>query len=65
MKETTEDEESEIAKILRHHYGDGLVYLPKHLNKELYLRAVAKGFIDEGGYMTRKGRILLSQYSYT
>ncbi len=65
MKETTDDEESEIAKILRHHYGDGLVYLPRHLGKEVYLRAVEKGFIDEAGYMTRKGRILLSQYSYT
>jgi hypothetical protein len=61
----TEDEDSLLVKILKYHYGDGMVYLPRHLSRDLYLRAVAKGYLDEGGYLTRKGRILLSRFSYT
>ncbi len=57
-----EDIESDIAKVLEHRYGDGLVYLPKNQPERLYKLATSKGFVDQEGYLTRKGRSLLSKY---
>ena len=56
------DVDSEIAKVLEHRYGDGLVYLPKHQPESLFELAKQRGFIDQEGYLTRKGRSLLAKY---
>jgi hypothetical protein len=60
----TQAAESDIAVLLEHRYGDGIVYLPKGGPKELYARAVKQGFISEDGYLTRKGRALLARCRY-
>lgn len=54
--------ESDIAKVLEYRYGDGLVYLPKHQPENLFKLAASKGFVDQEGYLTRKGRSLLAKY---
>ena len=57
--------ESNIAKVLQFRFGDGLVYLPKHQPESLYKMAKNKGFIDQEGYLTRKGRYLLAKYQFS
>lgn len=59
-----EDMEPDIAKALEYRYGDGLVYLPKHQPESLYNMAANKGFVDQEGYLTRKGRSLLAKYQF-
>jgi len=63
---TTEPElpESQIAALLEYRFGDGLVYLPKNRSGDLYSQARRHGFINEEGYLTRKGRALLARYHY-
>ena len=60
----SDSREAQIAAILEHHYGDGLVYLPRHKPNSLYSLAMKSGYIDTEGYMTRKGRALLAQYHF-
>ena len=60
-----QDMESDIAKALEYRYGDGLVYLPKHQPESLYKMATTKGFVDQEGYLTRKGRSLLARYHFS
>ena len=57
--------ESDIAKVLQYHYGDGLVYLPSHQPESLFKIARNKGFIDQEGYLTRKGRYLIAKYQFS
>lgn len=59
-----QDLESDIAKILEFRYGDGLVYLPSNQPESLFKVAKTKGFIDQEGYLTRKGRYLLAKYQF-
>jgi len=59
-----QDMESDIAKALEYRYGDGLVYLPKHQPESLFKMAATKGFVDQEGYLTRKGRSLLAKYQF-
>lgn len=59
-----QDLESDIAKVLEFRYGDGLVYLPSHQPESLFKMAKNKGFIDQEGYLTRKGRYLLAKYQF-
>lgn len=59
-----QDMESDIARVLEYRYGDGLVYLPKHQPESLFKIAKTKGFIDQEGYLTRKGRSLLARYQF-
>lgn len=61
LEQTTE---SDIAKVLEYRYGDGLVYLPKHQPESLFKVAKTRGFIDQEGYLTRKGRSLLAKYHF-
>jgi hypothetical protein len=61
---TAEVPESQIAAILEFRYGDGLVYLPRHLPTMLLDVARSNGFIDGEGYLTRKGRALIARYHY-
>ena len=57
--------ESDIARVLEHRYGDGLIYLPKHQPEGLFKIAKTKGFVDTEGYITRKGRSLLAKYQFS
>jgi translation initiation factor 2 beta subunit (eIF-2beta)/eIF-5 len=59
-----QDMESDIAKALEYRYGDGLVYLPKYQPESLFKMAKTKGFVDQEGYLTRKGRSLLARYQF-
>ena len=56
--------ESEIAALLQNHFGDGLVYLPKNQSEAVYAKALAEGYFDKEGYLSRKGRVLLARYQY-
>jgi hypothetical protein len=58
------DMESDIVKVLEYRYGDGLVYLPKHQPESLFKMAKIRGFVDQEGYLTRKGRTLLARYQF-
>jgi len=60
-----QDMESDIAKVLEYRYGDGLVYLPKHQPERLFKMATTEGFVNQEGYLTRKGRCLLAKYRFT
>ena len=57
-----EIEESQIAALLQSRFGDGMVYLSRHLPVTLLEVAVRCGFVDAEGYLTRRGRMLLSRY---
>jgi len=50
--------------LLQYRYGDGLVYLPRQRSTDLYNLAREQGYIDPGGYLTRKGRALIARYHY-
>lgn len=55
--------EARIVALLRHHYGDGGVYVPEGgARRRVFLEASRLGFINEDGYLTRKGRELLAQH---
>lgn len=56
--------EPQIAAILESRFGDGMVYLPRNRPRHLFDQAIARGFIDAEGYLTRKGRTLLARYHY-
>lgn len=60
-----ENIETDIAKVLEYRYGDGLVYLPKHQPESLFEIAKNRGFIDQEGYLTKKGRSLLAKYQFS
>lgn len=51
-----------IAELLARHYGDGIVYLPSGAGLALYNTAKQEGFINEEGYLSRKGRLLLARH---
>jgi hypothetical protein len=63
--ELDQNTEADIAKVLEHRYGDGLVYLPKKQPESLFKIAKTEGFIDLEGYLTRKGRYLLAKYQFS
>ena len=57
--------EVQIAALLEEQYGEGLMY-PSRINnsRQIYLKAIDMGFIDNEGYLTRKGRSLITQYRF-
>jgi len=57
-----EIEESQIAALLRSRFGDGMVYLSRYLPATLLEVAMRGGYVDAEGYLTRRGRTLLSRY---
>ncbi len=57
--------ESDIAKVLQYRYGDGLVYLPSNQPDSLLRMAKSRGYVDQEGYLTRKGRYLLAKYQFS
>ncbi len=54
--------EARIVALLRHHYGDGGVYVPEGGARRVFLEAARLGFVNEDGYLTRRGRELLARY---
>ncbi len=64
---STQEEEfivSDMAELLAHHFGDGIVYLPAgDQQNSLYSVAVENAYINEEGYLTRKGRIFIARNS--
>lgn len=56
--------ESQIAALLEARFGDGLMYLTKNNSYSLYNKAIELGFVDSEGYLTRKGRALLTRHRF-
>lgn len=54
----------DIARLLANRYGDGTVYLPSGGAMELYHTCMALGFVSTDGFITSKGRRLLTRYTY-
>lgn len=54
----------DIARLLAKRYGDGTVYLPSGGSLGLYHTCMALGFVSTEGFITSKGRRLLTRYSY-
>ncbi len=54
--------EIKIANVLKNRYGDGMVYIPENDDHYDYDFAKDKGFISDEGYITRKGKQLVSKY---
>ncbi len=54
--------DAQLVSILDHHYGDGVVYIPENTPWSLYTFARKLGYISEEGYVTKKGRELLTRY---
>lgn len=63
-QETEESQESQIAALLEARFGDGLMYLSKNHSHNLFDQAIKLGFVDTEGYLTRKGRSLLTRYHF-
>ena len=53
---------AELAQLLSHRFGDGTIYLPAGVPRQVFSLATHLGYISEDGYLTRKGRDLLSRY---
>jgi hypothetical protein len=51
-----------MVALLRHHYGDGGVYVPEGGARRVFVAATRLGYISEDGYLTRKGRELLAKH---
>ncbi len=54
--------ELKIAGVLEHRFGDGTVYVPTNDNSYYYNFAKDKGFVNDEGYITQKGKQLASKY---
>ena len=54
--------EIKIADVLNNRFGDGSVYVPANDDHSNYDLAKDKGFINDEGYITRKGKYLVSKY---
>ena len=63
VQDIEQDMDANMVKLLEHRYGDGQVYLPRHQPATLLDLAKQKGFLDNEGYLTRKGRTLLAKYA--
>ena len=55
--------EEDIADVLEFLYGDRTFHIPRKHPDELFSMATHLGYIDTEGYLTRKGRILLTRHS--
>lgn len=57
-------DETDMAEMLAHHYGDGSVYLTVEDNalQPLFKTALKENLISEEGYLTRKGRRFMASY---
>lgn len=64
VEESIESQESEIAALLQARFGDGLMYPGKNHSRNIFNRAIELGFLDNDGYLTRKGRSLLTRHHF-
>lgn len=56
--------QSQIMELLQFHYGDGAIYISKHIQNHFHrLLTLANryGYVSAEGYITHKGRLLLSK----
>lgn len=56
--------EIKIADVLENRFGDGTVYVPANDDYYDYHFAKDKGFINDDGYITKKGKQLISKYMH-
>lgn len=56
--------ENQIVDVLRQHYRNGMVSLPANSRRPMFFLARQRGYISDEGYLTRKGRVLLANYSW-
>lgn len=56
--------ECKIVDVLENHYGDGTVYIPANDDNYDYFTAKKKGYISNEGYITTKGKHLVSKYMH-
>lgn len=64
VQHPAEYEETQIAAALRCQFADGKDCLPRNVIARLLERAVTSGFVDQDGFLTRRGRLLLARYHY-
>ncbi|HEY7840590.1 MAG TPA: hypothetical protein VIC61_03395 [Gammaproteobacteria bacterium] len=64
IKPASDVPEAQIAAMLECRYGDGMVYLPRGTPAGILNAARQHGFVDDEGYLTRKGRALLARYHF-
>ncbi len=51
-----------MLELLKNHYGDGSVYVPDGASTDLLVMAVQQGYVNEEGYLTRKGRKYVTEH---
>lgn len=56
--------EHQIAELLDDTYGSGISCHPRLQSQYIFARAVDLGYIDSEGYLTRKGRSLMTRYQF-
>ncbi len=55
-------DDPDLLQLLRHRYGDGLVYIRDAAERRLYRLAVDLGLITSEGYLTPEGWSLLARH---
>ena len=56
------DSDQAIGRLISRHYGDGGVYVPRSAGERETLKAAQlAGFVNEEGFLTRKGRNLVAR----
>ena len=51
-----------VLRVLRHRFGDGLVYLHDAGERHAYRRAIALGLVGHDGYLTPAGIALANRF---
>ena len=62
--ESTDKTEHQIAELLDDRYGNGLSCHPRLRSNYIFKKAVDLGYVDADGYLTRKGRSLITRYQF-
>jgi hypothetical protein len=60
--------QTQIMELLQFRYGDGAIYISKNISNHfnrLHTLANRYGYVNDEGYVTRKGRLLLAKSSNT
>lgn len=51
-----------MLELLKNHYGDGSVYVPDGASSSLLVLAKKNGYVNDEGYLTRKGRKFVTEH---
>lgn len=62
IHQQTQVDETQLVGLLRLHYGDGEVYMPRNGTRSVLSAARQLGLIDVDGFLTRKGRMFLASH---